>query len=92
MASKQKKTGRKRTQKRISAKLDAGYLEAVASGMGYGYGQFMSIYGSKIPYTTIHNAERIVERREKAGSGTLRVYRCPICQRRHITHTRYRVN
>ena len=88
MSSKRKKTGRKHTQKYVTAKLDMEHLEAVASGMGYGYGAFMSMCGSKLPYTTMSNAKRIVERREKAGSGTLRVYRCPICRRWHITHTK----
>lgn len=80
------KTHRKK-RKRVVAKLNPEHLELAASELGYDYGAFISMCGGKTPYTTEENAERVAKRRERAGSRKLRVYRCPICKRWHMTHT-----
>ena len=44
------------------------------------------MHASELGYDT---AKEIASRREADGGGHLRIYRCPICRKWHITHTKY---
>lgn len=84
--AKQKKANRPRHK---VAGVDRHWAEMHAAEFGYGYGAYMSMCGGKKPYETHDTAEAIASRREADGGGYLRIYRCPICRKWHITHKKY---
>lgn len=86
MGGKDKKARRRYARNRISVRRNRDLLEARSSELGFSYDVFMAMCWKKKAYSTYDNAKRMADRGEARRNVHLRVYRCPICRRWHITH------